>query len=1294
MQERPSLKAPRHSVASPGRRSPLPAARCAVLLVLCSLSFIAAVQDQAPRPVEPEKMWALVIGVSNYTRAEPLKFAASDAQAFSDFLQSPRGGGIPREHVSTLVEDQATRTGVLLELGALQEKVQKGDTVYLYLAGHGIMSGRSGYFIPSDGDPRSAVASAVPFVQLKSMIEADLAHAKNRIVITDICHAGRIGAKPEALAAKIQNLINEEFQNLRGAGGGFLNLFASRPSESSWEREDLGHGVFTHALLEALNGKAVGPGEAVADARRVVDFVRAEVPKYTAGQQHPVANDDFDPTLPLSFPGRPGPAPKAGPEEAFLEITNADKAGLVRVQWTDPGTQSTAVRQIPRDSGVTRIGPLMPGDLELGFFDAGGQTHRVKVKLAAGKNALDLAGTKLNLKPGPPAGVELASLTPFLPAARARRAFAPPSLPPPPEAGDATLSMRLDNPAQIYVDETFYGESGAGRTVQLEGLVSGPHTLRLVQSPEREQRFRLKLFSGQQVFDPPSGELRFVRDLHARALEITPPADLPAPEHDLYRSFHLALREEHLVTPAGNSAWDYYSRLRPSVPAAIGDQLKNRLIVAMGDHAQRTILKYLRGGDTRWRAEVFEEGALLIDRVRQLFKTTPLFESQQSFFQGRALIERGQYAQAVQELQRCVALDPEASHALNAIGLAYWKQNLLDRAIPSLQQAITLSPQWAYPRNTLALIYLEQRRYSDSERMFQTSIEADQEDSAAYRGLGQLYLLLGRLEDAEPQIQHAIEFNPGNAYAYETLGRLRQYQRRYGEAEQAYRLAIRLEPDEASFQTSLAELLAQANRPLEAEPIFRRLAGAGGANSFEAVQAYTRFLSDQRRYSDAEALYEQALKSSPGDANLLVVYGEFLLERGRPRDAEKPLRRARQIAPDNAFVHYALALLSLGQKNPAEAEKEISLSSKADPRLAAPYQLLGEIRLAQKRLAEALAAYRKAFELTIDANQRQKLQEQIGTAETAFIQQEIGRAERLASDGKKREAWAAYAAALASAPDSRELRDSILQFYPRASSEADLSKLPPAAISDVLKTRFWSRQQQAEEMWQKGQRDQAVRTFVMAFDETSAIELRALDSTAFNLGNESHGLHQIIYRWCLRMLEGKDCAGALELAGSAVRRMVFAVVPDYRPLTVDSLMSRPDVAEPKTIADYNIAHHPDRRAHEIFAAALAGSGKMETAKQYLVALEQDHPDLPARLLVARTLLAVERRDDAASVLKECLRDPKLYDRSAPLAEVYVRLAEIQCGAGDCPAGRRTLEEGQKVLPGDKSIEEALRKTKP
>ena len=241
-------------------------ARLGLIVLLTGSSVCFGLWDDRP---SPDRMWALVIGISRYTRADPLEFAASDAQSFRDFLSSPRGGGIPADHIFALLEDQATRRGVEVELETMQDRVRAGDTVYIFIAGHGYITNRGiGYFIPSDGDMRVPASTSISFASLKELVEFGLGNTERRILITDLCHAGRIGPQQSGLAEKIQELINAELMKVtQGGKGSYLNLLSSHPLEQSWESGKLKSGVFSYTLMEALNGKAARSGSPIVRAR-------------------------------------------------------------------------------------------------------------------------------------------------------------------------------------------------------------------------------------------------------------------------------------------------------------------------------------------------------------------------------------------------------------------------------------------------------------------------------------------------------------------------------------------------------------------------------------------------------------------------------------------------------------------------------------------------------------------------------------------------------------------------------------------------------------------------------------------------------------------------------------------------------------------------------------------------------------------------------------------------------------------------------------------------------------------
>jgi tetratricopeptide (TPR) repeat protein len=766
--------------------------------------------------------------------------------------------------------------------------------------------------------------------------------------------------------------------------------------------------------------------------------------------------------------------------------------------------------------------------------------------------------------------------------------------------------MRLDAGTAVFIDGVQWGASDAN-PVELRGLSAGLHNLTLIPTPDREYRFRLRLFSGPHVFDLTTGELKYVNAVGPSPAQVPAPGNLPPATVNDYNSFVQALWEERLILPAGNSAWDYYNRIQATLPPGVRNDLRKRLIIAMGNHAQRIVLRYVRGGDVRWNAAVFDEGAQLIARVRQLFRTFPEYQSEQNFFQGRALVERGQYVEAVQQLQQSIRVDPEASHSQNAIGLAFWKQNLFPAAIPPLQQAITLSPQWNYPRYTLALIYLEERRYDESEQMFQQALQNDAEDSTAHHGLGQLYALLGRFDEADARLQQAVQFNPGNAYAYNTYGKLQQRRGRIPEAEQMFRLAIRLEPDEPAFRASLADLLRANGRVPEAQTVFGQIANQATGN-MQVLQSYSDFLASQNRTPEAMTLFQQAIRKSAKDANLRVLYGAFLKTHGQAKEAENQYKEGVKISKTNAFAHHELASLYIEQKKVREAEKELQLARDADPRFGAPPLLLGQIRFAQGRFAEALDEYRKALQLSIEASQQQVIRGFIADTEKTVVDQKLKEAKAQADRKQYAAAWNAYADLLKAAGDSAPARDAALGFQYDHPTDADPAKLPNSGAGAAIQTTFWRTQVEAEQNWRSNRKDEAIQKFVAALENLSPKDRQMVTATAFNVRNDLYGIHQVVYRWAGRVLEMQKWQDAIRLMDIAAQQNIFVQV-GTSPLTIDSLMWPADVAQPREVKDFEIAHHPDRRAHEIYAAGYAGLNDWERAKLYLAVLQPTPADL-------------------------------------------------------------------------------------
>ncbi len=206
----------------------------------------------------------------------------------------------------------------------------------------------------------------------------------------------------------------------------------------------------------------------------------------------------------------------------------------------------------------------------------------------------------------------------------------------------------------------------------------------------------------------------------------------------------------------------------------------------------------------------------------------------------------------------------------------------------------------------------------------------------------------------------------------------------------------------------------------------------------------------------------------------------------------------------------------------------------------------------------------------------------------------------------------------------------------------------------------------------------------------SAEERRLIGGTAFNLGNDEYSIHQIVYRWARRFLDLGRPAGAAKLMDAALGMKLFAEVPDFSPLTLDSLMVPDEGPEPSAFADFDVAQHPDRRIHEVYAAAYAALGDMPKARQYLAALDGTPMELTAVIVLAETLNRHRKWKDAIAILEEQLATPAGTSRQETI-QAYILIANIQMESGNRAAAKTTLDNARKTLGKDKQFDAARRR---
>ncbi len=312
-------------------------------------------EQAAAKPVATTgNTYALLIGISKYKRPDlALQFADADASAFSNLLESPRGGGLTAQNVVLLRDEQATTAAVRNAFqDLLKRRATKNDTVILLVAGHGTVEvpGSKGAFILTyDADPQDLASTALPVAELQSLFERELQNVGRVILFADICKAGTIGS--------IHNTtVNADVQRLGDISGDLFGLLASRPTEVSIEGPQFGggHGVFSYFVLKGLSGAADDNKDGIVDANELVAYVSSQVSKATSNRQHPREFGTYENNLKLSDVNKPGV------EITHRILMDSANGGPLYLASLVPEFAPQASESFDRFNSAIRAGRLLP----------------------------------------------------------------------------------------------------------------------------------------------------------------------------------------------------------------------------------------------------------------------------------------------------------------------------------------------------------------------------------------------------------------------------------------------------------------------------------------------------------------------------------------------------------------------------------------------------------------------------------------------------------------------------------------------------------------------------------------------------------------------------------------------------------------------------------------------------------------------------------------------------------------------------------------------------------------------
>ena len=265
--------------------------------------------EYAGDAIATSSLHILAIGINKYkNEGYNLNYAQSDAASVVDKLIANGGSIFKNINRFELYDEEATKENITKSFKAIASRAKPEDVFVFYYAGHGTIDEENDneyYLVPTDvtklyGDSKQLQAKAVSSAELKSLLTE--VKSQKQMILMDACHSG--GALKNL---SVRSAAADEKAIVQLArSSGVVVLASSGTKQFATEFEELKHGVFTYALMEALDGAADRNGDNKLTVSEIKLFITERVPdltkKYGGTAQYPTTYETGN-DFPISIPG-------------------------------------------------------------------------------------------------------------------------------------------------------------------------------------------------------------------------------------------------------------------------------------------------------------------------------------------------------------------------------------------------------------------------------------------------------------------------------------------------------------------------------------------------------------------------------------------------------------------------------------------------------------------------------------------------------------------------------------------------------------------------------------------------------------------------------------------------------------------------------------------------------------------------------------------------------------------------------------------------------------------------------
>ncbi len=329
------------------------------------------------------------------------------------------------------------------------------------------------------------------------------------------------------------------------------------------------------------------------------------------------------------------------------------------------------------------------------------------------------------------------------------------------------------------------------------------------------------------------------------------------------------------------------------------------------------------------------------------------------FAAAEALLAQGRIAEAKENIQEQLKLNPRNIDGYNLLGIACTHDKDYSGALNAFETALKLNPASTETHNNLGNLYVAEQRLDLAEKEFRKVLSLSPSNSDANYNLGLLLMAKGSPSSA---IAHLERVHP--AAPNTRLNLIRAYLRA-GRTAEALKRATQMSAeakDNVQLHFTLGVLLASEKQYKPAQLELEK-ANVLQPDTFEILYNLGQACLRSGDYEKAELYLNRALERKSDSPDALYLLAQMYSQQGRPVDALDLLVRARKLAPENVDIIFLMARISMTQNYFEDAIPLLESGLQIAPKRADLHAALGESYFMSGKEDKAIEEFKNLIEL-------------------------------------------------------------------------------------------------------------------------------------------------------------------------------------------------------------------------------------------------------------------------------------------------------------------------------------------